>query len=165
MVDRVVDFVREPATLRAVRHISANDAIFDGHFPELHLWPGALTIEGLAQTCNLLFVLSNLLDGEQGADVSDALRNLELSHRLEPGRHRSTEEETAMLKARLADATGVALTAAVDIKLTHPVFAGQRLDYRATHLRDVAGMVQCEVEATVAGRTVARGTLTAASLP
>ena len=52
------------------------------------------------------------------------------------------------------------LAGAVDIKLLAPVFAGQRLDYRAVLSRVVDRLIRFEVEATVSGRTVAKGVLT-----
>src|SRR5690606_32068568 len=42
--------------LRAFKNVSANEPVFDGHFPGLSLWPGVYTIEGLGQTTNLLDV-------------------------------------------------------------------------------------------------------------
>jgi len=51
------------------------------------------------------------------------------------------------------------LMAQVQVKLVAPVIPPARLDYdvRATHAMD--GLVRCEVEASVAGKTVAKGTL------
>jgi hypothetical protein len=52
----------------------------------------------------------------------------------------------------------------VDVKLLQPVFAGQRLDYRATLAGEFGDMVRTAVEASVAGTVVARGTMTGALL-
>src|SRR5262249_30324140 len=58
MVDTVEGYERAPhPTLLAARHVSANEPVFEGHFPGLHLWPGVYTIEGLGQSANLLLVI------------------------------------------------------------------------------------------------------------
>jgi 3-hydroxyacyl-[acyl-carrier-protein] dehydratase len=58
-----------------------------------------------------------------------------------------------------------ALLVAVDVKLTAPVLAGQRLDYRVLWTHSVDAMHRFSVEALVAGRAVARGTLLFAEVP
>src|SRR5690606_29174491 len=46
MVDRVRGFeLGERPTLWATRNVSANEPVFDGHFPGLHIWPGIYTQE------------------------------------------------------------------------------------------------------------------------
>jgi 3-hydroxyacyl-[acyl-carrier-protein] dehydratase len=49
MVDRILEM--EPGK-RAVgiKNISANDAIFQGHFPDFPIFPGVLIVEAMAQT-------------------------------------------------------------------------------------------------------------------
>ena len=53
LVDEVTGVSREPPSVRAVKHISREEPVFAGHFPNAPLWTGAYTIEGLAQTCML----------------------------------------------------------------------------------------------------------------
>ena len=91
MVDVIDGYERGSCpSLRAARHISANEPVFEGHFPGLHLWPGVLTIEGLGQSAYLLHLLWRLEQhwNEQGGnpnDVLQALRNLERGFRMAPG--------------------------------------------------------------------------------
>src|SRR5262245_17504163 len=134
MVDSIEGYARAPRpTLCAARMISANEPVFEGHFPGLHLWPGVYTIEGMGQSSNLLHIVWMLQRGwEEGgddpADVLAALRNLELGYQLSPGYR---PEVSARLLAVLADPglpSRMGMSAAVDVKLLHPVFAGQRLD-------------------------------------
>lgn len=48
MVDRVLEI--EPGKrVVAIKNISANDPIFQGHFPEFPIFPGVLIVEALAQ--------------------------------------------------------------------------------------------------------------------
>lgn len=168
MVDRVESFVATPApALEATRCISANEIFFEGHFPGLHLWPGCLTIEGMGQTGQLLMAVL-AVRAAAAAEGSDpdagltALANLELGFRLHAGYRPG--DAARLLSGLREHPPSLAVGAAVDVKLLQPVFAGQRLDYRATLALEFADMVRMEVAASVAGSVVARGTMTGALL-
>lgn len=165
LVDRVTRFAREPRPwLAARRHISANEPVFAGHFPELKIWPGIYTIEGMGQTCNLLTVIRGMLElweARQGdpQDLLGALRNLDLGYRMHPG-HRP--ELAERLRREMPDPSQhIGLSTAVDVKLLAPVFAGSCLEYSATEIGQMGPDVRCEVEAAVEGQCVARGEMTA----
>jgi len=166
MVDFVDAFVASPApALHAGRHVSANEAYFDGHFPGMHVWPGTLTIEGLGQTSALLMgILSMRRAAEQEGLEPDAvlagLRNLDMGFRMHPG-HRA-DEATALVRRIRDEPPWLAIGASVDVKFLHPVFAGQRLDYVSTLAGEVSNMMRFEVEALVDGTPVVRGTLSGA---
>lgn len=53
LVDRVLE-VEPGERIVALKNISANEAYFNGHFPERPIMPGVLTLEALAQTAGLL---------------------------------------------------------------------------------------------------------------
>lgn len=165
MVDGVAGFERAPhAAVATFRHVSANEPIFEGHFPGLSLWPGVYTIEGMGQTVNILLVLDGVVReyekrGGSEADALEGLRNLERGYRLAPG-FRADKAEA--LLAPLRDGSVLSrggMTAAVDVKLLRPVFAGQRIDYRAMLTHTVESLVRCEVSAEVDGQLVAKGTM------
>ena len=164
MVDRLVSLSSDPVGLRAQRLITVNEAIFEGHFPDLPMWPGAYTIEGLAQSCQLLLGLAATAqamhaDAESPADALwDDLRHMALALRreLDPG-----GRGAALLEGfRPQPVEGV--LAAVDVRLTHPVFAGDILDYDVTIEGRLGPMVRLAVRATVGDREVARGRLSVA---
>lgn len=169
MVDRIVAF--EPGdkpTLHAQRYVSANEAVFEGHFPGLHLWPGAFTVEGMGQTGNLVKILHDLSRGftaELGGPdaLFAALRNMELGYTLSAGYRPELSQGLLGVLARPDLPSRVGLFAQVNVKLLHPVFAGQRLDYTATMTHVVDNTVRWEVEAQVDGLIVAKGTLSAMS--
>jgi 3-hydroxyacyl-[acyl-carrier-protein] dehydratase len=168
MVDTVEDYDRAPRpTLRAARHISANEPVFEGHFPGLSLWPGVYTIEGLSQAANLLVVIMTCEEawdarGGRSGDALAALRNMELGYRMQPGfrPELSAELEKALGDGPADGASRIGMSAAVDVKLVAPVFAGQKLDYRVTHTHAMDDLARFEVEASVAGKPVARGVIT-----
>ena len=53
LVDRVLDY--QPGKwLHAIKNVSINEAVFNGHFPELPIFPGVLILEALAQATGIL---------------------------------------------------------------------------------------------------------------
>lgn len=164
MVDFVRDFHASPTpSLEASRHISSNEAYFDGHFPGLHIWPGTLTIEGMGQTSALLMAILAMRRASEESDgdpdvVLARLRNIDLGFRMHPG-HKPDDAADLIRRIR-AEPPWLAIGASVDVKLLKPVFAGQRLDYRSTLSKEVGNMMRFEVEANVDDAPVATGTLT-----
>jgi 3-hydroxyacyl-[acyl-carrier-protein] dehydratase len=164
MVDSINSFLREPEPfISARRYISANEEVFNGHFPNLHLWPGVYTIEGLGQCCNLLYVLLSLQRDwqKQGGDPEDvllALRNVELGFKLQPG---YKEDIARKIIEPLENQVKLGMSSALEIKFLQPVFGGQRLDYLVTLTHELENMVRFNVEAQVEEKTVARGVMTA----
>lgn len=164
MVDTVVAYERgKTPRLRACRHVSPNEPVFDGHFPGLHLWPGVYTIEGMGQTGNLLIVLDSIVSTyeKQGGTMDAALedlRNLERGCKMLPGFDPARAE--MMLTGLGSDALRRGgMSAAVDVKLLCPVFAGQRLDYDVTLTHRVDRLLRFEVRAEVDGRAIAQGVM------
>jgi 3-hydroxyacyl-[acyl-carrier-protein] dehydratase len=164
MVDGVLGYRHgaRPA-LWAHRHISANEPVFDGHFPGLHLWPGIYTIEGLGQTALLCSIVMRLVAAHEASggtadEVYRALRDLE---RPAPagGRAAGGADPLASLGGPNPRA-GVA--GHVDIKLVAPVFAGSELRYLAVLTHQVDRLARFDVTAEVDGRPVATGTMTGA---
>lgn len=71
MIDRVVEFEKGKRAV-AIKNISGNEIHFLGHFPEMAVFPGALILEGMAQTAIVLFRKS--MEGEASAlDDPDTL--------------------------------------------------------------------------------------------
>ena len=152
--------------LRARKLVSANEPVFDGHFPGLSLWPGVYTIEGLGQTSNILDVMLGVLEGARAENISpeavlEGLRALEKRSR--PGVVASASaEQERLLRALGTTRARIGLAGAIDVKLIEPVLAGTTLEYRVTRTHVVANARRYEVEARVADRPVARGTLSSA---
>lgn len=168
MVDFIRSFFEEPSTaLTAGRHISANEAVFDGHFSGLHIWPGTQTVEGLGQTLALLMAIlfmrrSAEAEGANPEVVLENLRHLDMGYRLHSG-YRS--EKTADFLRRLrSEPPWLAIGGSVEMKFLRPVFAGQRLDYQSTLLGEFGDMMRFAVEASVDEVLVAKGTMSGARL-
>jgi 3-hydroxyacyl-[acyl-carrier-protein] dehydratase len=164
MVDRVrgVAFGERP-TLWASRNISANEPVFDGHFPGLHLWPGIYIQEGLGQSSLVLEVLLWLTEraSEQGfpaSAVCAALENLERGHRLHPG----FDPEASRLLEVLGGAPPLGLSGSVQMRFVEPVYAGQTIDYCVRRAGVDGRFARSEVEAYAEGRLVADGVMVGA---
>lgn len=150
--------------LRARRQISANEEVFAGHFPGLHLWPGIFTIEGLGQSCFLLEVLLTLQkaredEGGDPEEILSALRNLELGYQLSP---RFRPDGSALLERFRTMGGRIGISASLEMRFLQPVFGGQCLDYRVVRTHVVEQFMRFDVEASVEGRAVARGVMTGA---
>lgn len=53
LVDRVLDF-EAGKTLHAIKNVTINEPIFNGHFPDMAIFPGVLILEALAQATGIL---------------------------------------------------------------------------------------------------------------
>lgn len=147
MLDRLGEWTPDRRALSACRHITANEAIFTGHFAQLALWPGVATLETLVQTCAVAARLDALAATHGAEAVAETLRTVHRLHRLLP--HRGPDPLDLGLPA--APPTRYR----TDVKLLAPVFAGCRLDLSCS-----AGRTGYRVEARVDDRVVARGAVT-----
>jgi 3-hydroxyacyl-[acyl-carrier-protein] dehydratase len=164
LVDGVTEYTRSPLPrLRSYKMISANEQVFDGHFPGLKLWPGVYTIEGMGQTTALLMLISGCQDGFEKAgrdpnDVIIGLQDLQRIRTLQPGGQIANAKEVLDV---LEDPTSpFGFSAAVNVKLFKPILAGCRLDFLVTLERTISHMAKFSVEAEVNGQLVASGTMT-----
>ena len=57
LLDRVIGFEKEKS-LTAIKNVSVNEPIFQGHFPDFPVMPGVLIIEAMAQAAGVLAILS-----------------------------------------------------------------------------------------------------------
>ena len=150
MVDRIVDYTTSPQRqLAAERYISANDPVFVGHFPDLKLWPGVHTIEGLRQCCVLFDVLYQL----EEADLLDGLLALQNHQMLRPQVDKVLCQRVldALKGMRQPEPSPLTLR----IKLLSPVFAGCVIEYKAR--QNNPGVQSWSVQAEVNGQRVAKG--------
>ena len=150
MVDRILGYASSPQRqLTAERHISANEPVFVGHFPDLKLWPGVYTIEGLRQSCLLLDALTEL---ERSGVLHDLL-TLQGRATLSP---RVDEASCQRALSTLRDSPPLErLPLVLRIKLLAPVFAGCVMRYRV--IQDSTDVRSWSVEAVVDGKRVAKG--------
>ena len=53
LLDRVLE-IRKSEYCQALKNVSGNEAIFQGHFPQQAVFPGVMIIEALAQTAGIV---------------------------------------------------------------------------------------------------------------
>ena len=63
MIDRVLE-VREGEFCKAVKNVPINEPIFQGHFPEMAVFPGVLQLEAMAQTS--AFIIDSVMQEDHG---------------------------------------------------------------------------------------------------
>lgn len=61
LIDRVTH-IELNKSIKAYKNITANEAVFSGHFPDKAIYPGVYTLEGLAQASIILAFKSLNLD-------------------------------------------------------------------------------------------------------
>lgn len=169
LVDRVLSVDPASAAIEAVRHISANEPVFAGHFPHLSIWPGVYTIEGLGQSSQLLQTILRIKEraeanGRTWSQVLNALQAYERGLLSEGTRYENDDQAAKHLLLDVATPTTIGLSGAVDIRFYRPVLAGERLHYHVRRTHIVDDCARFETIAKVDGTCVARGTLTG-SLP
>ncbi len=164
MVDRIVSYSSEPApVLRAVKHISANEGFFDGHFPDIALMPGAMTFEGLGQTAHLLSVINELRDkmardGFSEEQLFAAFANVEYGYTLNRAFNAAKAEEFKSRVLQYTEST-FGMVGAVHLKFLEPIFAGTMVEYQAVLAGALDDYLNYQVEACVDGHTKVRGTI------
>ena len=158
MVDRITDYHPSPlCQLNAERYISANEPVFLGHFPDLKLWPGIYTIEGLRQCCILLDVLQHL----EQARLLGGIMALQHRQMLRPKVDNTLCERTLDALKSICQPGSFPLT--VRVKLLTPVFAGCVMKYQVR--QNNADSKSWSVQAEVDGRTVANGIIKYQDVP
>lgn len=151
MVDRIISYTSEPLSLIAERFISANEPAFAGHFPNMKLWPGVYTIEGLRQACYLLNVMHDL----EKADLLKGLTELHNRQTLRPQiDHKLCQSVIDYLTENKMHDPDLF---SVNVKLLDPVFAGSLIKYHVS--RDKRDPQYWSVNALVDERIIAKGTL------
>lgn len=149
MVDRIINYYSDPLALVAERYVSANEPAFVGHFPNLKLWPGIYTLEGLRQTCYLLHMLRKL----EEANMLNGLLELHNRQILRP--QINHELCTSVIEYLKINNTADPDLFTIRIKLLEPVFAGSLIRYHC--FRDSHDTNCFSVKAMVNERIIAKG--------
>lgn len=149
MVDRIVHYNSSPLFLIAERYISANEPVFVGHFPNMKLWPGVFTLEGLRQACFLLYLLNEL----EEANLLIGLIELQNRQILRPQiNHKLCQSVIDYLETRKMHDADLYSSS---IKFLEPVFAGSLVKYHC--MRDENDLHHWAVKALVDDRLIAKG--------
>lgn len=141
LVDRIHGWDEVTSAVHASLRVRSEAPVLAGHFPGAPIWPGAYTIEGLAQTAGLLPGLALL--GRRAREAGVGLDELEPSVP--------------------AGAPAVGVLAKVEVRLLGPVRPDATLEYRVVRTHDREGISRFEAEAIVDRTLVAQGVLVVAA--
>ena len=72
LIDRVLE-VRKGEYCRALKNISGNEEVFQGHFPREPIFPGVMIIEALAQTSGIL-INSSVVENQEKLDFKNLIK-------------------------------------------------------------------------------------------
>lgn len=86
LVDKVVGCDTEAKCIHAVKNISVNEDLFNGHFPGNPIFPGVLILEALAQAAGLLgFKITESKPGENDLYLFAGIDNARFKRQVLPG--------------------------------------------------------------------------------
>ena len=63
LVDRVLSY--DEKSIKALKNVTANEAFFVGHFPQMAVMPGVLQVEAMAQAAGLILGLEQKFDANK----------------------------------------------------------------------------------------------------
>ena len=106
LVDRVLSL--EPSrSIAALKNVTYNEEFFQGHFPELHIMPGVLLVESMAQAGGIL-LFHSLPDPEKKFVLFSKIENMKFRRPVVPGDQIRFELEMVSLRKRFCKMRGVA---------------------------------------------------------
>jgi UDP-3-O-[3-hydroxymyristoyl] N-acetylglucosamine deacetylase/3-hydroxyacyl-[acyl-carrier-protein] dehydratase len=82
MVDRIIELTENH--IIGIKNTTYNEAFFQGHFPDEHVFPGVLLIETMAQVGGLL-VLHNVNEPEKYSTYFLKVDRMKFKHKVVPG--------------------------------------------------------------------------------
>lgn len=98
LVDRVVELI-ENDRIVAYKNISANEDVFNGHFPQAPIFPGVLIIEAMAQAAGILgFKSANKTPEDGSIYLFAGIDNVRFKRQVVPGDQLQLEAQIVSVK-------------------------------------------------------------------
>ena len=82
MIDRVLE-IEAGKYCKALKNITTNEEVFQGHFPQQAVFPGVLMVEAMAQTAGM--VIHSSSEGEEGLFFFAGINNAKFRAPVVPG--------------------------------------------------------------------------------
>ena len=83
LVDRIIEMNDEENRIVGIKSVTANEPFFQGHFPGLHIMPGVLIVEALAQTGAVAMLSKEEFKGKVA--ILAGLEKCRFRHQVKPG--------------------------------------------------------------------------------
>lgn len=84
MIDKILD-VEPKVYAVGVKNVSHNEPIFQGHFPDDNIFPGAMLIEALAQMTGIMYAYSDIEDSKSKIGYLAGVNKIRLYKIIRPG--------------------------------------------------------------------------------
>ena len=118
LIDRVIE-LEEKVSCTAIKNVSINEPIFQGHFPDKAIFPGVLIVEAMAQTAG---IASYQLNPEGKLAFFAGFDKVKFKNPVTPGDQMIIKSEIIKSKMNISFVHGEAfvdgkLVASADLKL------------------------------------------------
>ncbi len=107
LVDKIIEY-EEGKRMVGVKNVSANEPVFQGHFPDFPLFPGVYIVEAMAQVGGIMIAKSLKLEKGKYTIVFAGIENARFKKPVFPGDQLILELEALTLRKRLSKAKGTA---------------------------------------------------------
>ena len=84
LIDRVLD-LEAGKYCKALKNITANESLFQGHFPQQAVFPGVLMVEAMAQTAGIVIHSSKKREDEEDLFFFAGINNAKFRAPVVPG--------------------------------------------------------------------------------
>src|SRR5256714_13528762 len=140
LIDRVIDLVRNQRIV-AIKNVTFNEPFFAGHFPNLPIMPGVLTVEAVAQAGGAL-LLTEIPDREHKLMVFTGIEKARFRRPVVPGDQLRIEVEVKAWRGDAVRMQGIAYVE--DKKVAEAIVTCRLVD------RDRGRSAQAKVDDTAA---------------
>ena len=103
MIDRVLDYTPD-GRLLALKNITGNEPLFNGHFPDYPVFPGVMMLEAMAQAASILASMSEAAKVDVGKEALYLLAgtdNVRFKHLVRPGDQLMIQAEQTHYRSRV----------------------------------------------------------------
>lgn len=105
LVDRILE-VEEGRRAVGIKNVTANEAFFNGHFPNSPVMPGVLIVEALAQVSAVIMLMKDAHRGKLG--LFAGIDRCRFKKQVHPGDQLRLEVEITRVRGLIAKANAVA---------------------------------------------------------
>ena len=107
LVDKIIE-EEEGKRMVGIKNVSANEPVFQGHFPDFPLFPGVYIVEAMAQVGGIMIAKSLKLEKGKYTIVFAGIENARFKKPVFPGDQLVLELEALSLRKKLSKAKGTA---------------------------------------------------------
>jgi len=120
LIDRILE-LEEGKRAVGIKNVTANEKLFNGHFPDYPVMPSVLIVEALAQVSAVVMLTK---EGNQGRlGLLAGIDKCRFKHQVKPGDQLRLEVEITRLKGSIGKGKGIATVDGELVCETELIFA------------------------------------------